>query len=1248
MTQNKPIKDVLAELLTHEERRVLDFKSADYLLKGDHPRGEFLKDILAMVNTPRDESAFIVLGVEKKPGLAPVVVGLPQCRDERYYQDAIRDKISPTPQLVFHAVDWEGKTVGLLELPCEQKGPFLARADLGAVNAGVIYWRRGSTTAPVVDSTDYERVVGWHRGSTLAHEAPSSSPEWQRFCEFARIDEIERVFVLAAWRLSPDVLQVADGLSAAPWLAVIDFDTGSDVSGLLAALRPRLQRWRRVHEVVLGDKPSINPEHATYWYFAAGQKSRAKTMPSQAGYKPWVHMYGRDLGRQIESVAEKVGLLPVTVVFLVEGAAYGESRPFFRNVINEAYTSFGDRVRFAICTSRGSVENTDFEEFGGAVQNFELAPEDLARGAERAFSSDGRLGDVIPWEIPGRAGIPVQVESDKRPWLEEELEILHSHSGIAEPPDAGAFLRGRQVSWPELAHHDDVERDTAPRIQQQLRVDLGLTPQQSPGTLRHSLYHEPGAGGTTLARRLVWNLRNDVPCVVVKRSTPLETADRIRYIHDLTALPVLILVEGRDVGENQIDELYTHLKSQAISCVILQVFRGFYSDGSSRQLTRDRNPRANNLQTKLSTVEAALFAERFSRATQGRRVALERLAKADGSERQPFFFGLYAFNENFTGLRSFVSERLIAASPEQRRILLFLSLAYHYGHSSLSPQMFATDLGVPVDESVDLVKALLPKQLGLLVREGTHWRPAHDVLGLEIIRQILNPAGGDPRVWKQNLAERSLEFARFCRGTVNDPSDEVVGIIHRTFLLRESRSYIGREGGNYAKLIEDIPSVDDRLHLLNSLAEIFPNDAHIWAHLGRFVYRERDPGEALRLIDRSIELSPDDPLLYHMKGMALRELSYQALRAWKEERTDEALAKAIGLMELAAEQFGKSREGASHDEHGYVSHIQMLLQLLETAQMVFGGGELGRARVRESAHAFLRDALDSAEGLLELVRLMQEGERASEYVLKCAADLDAIYGNFSAALQAWDSLLSRQGVYKPTIRRQIVRAHLSRSGRRWSDIPQDSLRRLVDLLDQNILEEPGEERNVRMWVQAVRRLSPPQPIERVAARVGYWKANSNSVDAAFYLYVLHMLRAIEGSVTARREAEDALVECKRRSRMQRNRQISFEWLGPGTGMRRLVHQSELGMWDESQDFWRKSDLLSRVTGRVISIRGPEAGDLELPGGVVAFFIPGRAKILKGRDENARVTLFLGFAYDGPRAWEVKLASSAHDDQTGVA
>jgi len=524
----------------------------------------------------------------------------------------------------------------------------------------------------------------------------------------------------------------------------------------------------------------------------------------------------------------------------------------------------------------------------------------------------------------------------------------------------------------------------------------------------------------------------------------------------------------------------------------------------------------------------------------------------------------------------------------------------------------------------------------------------HDLVAHEILRQSLNPAGDDPRIWKQNLTHWAKEFADFCRSAVDTPSAEIVELVHRCFVNREAKSFVGKEESRasaaYSRLLEDVPSQDERMAILKYLTELFPDDAHLWAHLGRFVYREMKSRDAIGYIDRSIELSPEDPLLYHMKGMALRSFAYDLLDGWKKDRNELLLTEAINLIAQAGTQFEKSREGNGHDEHGYVSHIQMLLRLLDAAQIVHGGSDGGIAQIvaKRSKDLFLRDALDTAEGLLELVRLMQEGERESEYVTRCAANLDSLYGNYAAALKAWDTLLSRQDVYKPSIRRQIIGAYLSRKKRLWNEVSQDHIRRSVQLLEQNMLEEPGEERNIRMWVQAVRRVMPPRAIDSVVARVAYWKANSASVDAAYYLYVLHAVMALEGSPVARRQAEEALVECKRRSRLQRNRSVSFEWFGTGVGIQRLVHQSEMGAWDSAREFWKGTDRLSRVGGRVASIRGPEAGEIELPGGLSAFFVPGKSDLAKGRDENVRVTLFLGFAYDGPRAWDVRRIGGNED------
>lgn len=154
-------------------------------------------------------------------------------------------------------------------------------------------------------------------------------------------------------------------------------------------------------------------------------------------------------------------------------------------------------------------------------------------------------------------------------------------------------------------------------------------------------------------------------------------------------------------------------------------------------------------------------------------------------------------------------------------------------------------------------------------------------------------------------------------------------------------------------------------------------------------------------------------------------------------------------------------------------------------------------------------------------------------------------------------------------------------------------------------------------------------------RVSYWKTNSLEIDAVYYLYVLYAVQAIEGSVLALPPMNENVDECRRRARLRPNRTGSFEWIGLGHRLQRLVHYTELGAWDPSRDFWENAHRLARLRGTIVSIPGPEGGVVQLESGIRAFFVPGKSGHMRGRDENRAVTLYLGFSLDGPRAWEVQ-------------
>jgi len=214
---------------------------------------------------------------------------------------------------------------------------------------------------------------------------------------------------------------------------------------------------------------------------------------------------------------------------------------------------------------------------------------------------------------------------------------------------------------------------------------------------------------------------------------------------------------------------------------------------------------------------------------------------------------------------------------------------------------------------------------------------------------------------------------------------------------------------------------------------------------------------------------------------------------------------------------------------------------------------------------------------------------------------------------------------------------LARCGRRWDKLPGKNLQRALELLEQNVQEEPADDRNIRLWIQGARFLANPPSVKLAAERVAYWRSNGDSLDAVYYIYVLHSLQAIAGSTLAGDRALRALEECRNRARFRRDSTRSFEWLGVGQGLKQLVHQDMLGEWDREADFWAKTGQLRRSEGVVSSISGPQAGEIELAGGLKAFFVPGVAGLVFGRGQNVRVTFFLGFSDEGLRAWSVERA-----------
>jgi hypothetical protein len=829
--------------------------------------------------------------------------------------------------------------------------------------------------------------------------------------------------------------------------------------------------------------------------------------------------------------------------------------------------------------------------------------------------------------LPMRSGAPYSIGAKDHNWLEEEFEIVHREAWESGPNSPDEFRKGAAITWRDLHFNHDCTRDLTRSVRQQ--VDEDLNKHQ---ITRINVFHRPGAGGTTVVRRVVWDLHDRYPCLVLRRHPTTDAADRVTRVYAMTGNSVLVLIDGNVYDDQLTDDLYKQLKARQTPAVLLCVRRRF-----------DQPPgiglRSFWLPEALSRKEADIFRAVFIAAAPHREPQLLALRSDLGQECSAFYFGLTAFGREFVGLQSYVSSRLDDIGPKAKQVMIFLAIAHHYAQQGLPPQSFAGLLGFSRGETLQLERVLPQPLQDLLVRtETADWRMAHDLFAEECLSLLLTPGGASTSgAWQQHLSEWAIAFVRFSRGEHQIPGERALDLIRDTFITRERADLLASEvavGSRYAPLLEDIPIPIGKENVLRALTDAFPDEAHFHAHLGRFYGLQGKHVESQQALERALRIDENDSTLHHMLGMAIR---YQVndLRAARSP-----LQEVVAAAKNASAAFEKSRLMNPDNEHGFISEIQLLAHVLDYA-VKHTGRTVAALTSDPTTDPYLREALDRGEYLLAQVRVIRQGERPSNYEVDCRNRLTALYGDHKTAISGWFNLLQRTGIAKAPVRRQIVWAILASHGGDWSKLkstPAD-LDRVFKILTENVNESYKDEQSFRLWLRVQRLLKNPQPLDRLIELTNYWRMNAGSIESAFYLYVLRVLSCLEGpSPISKRDAENAIEECRHLARGNRTRVHTIEWLGPGMGIGQLVHDTDLGEWVD--DFRANRHLLVRLSGRITDYNSPQSGSVVIEGtGLTAFFVPAHGGY-RGEDVNRLVTFYLGFRYEGLKAWDVRPREAA--------
>ncbi|RKN43021.1 hypothetical protein [Streptomyces hoynatensis] len=1013
-----------------------------------------------------------------------------------------------------------------------------------------------------------------------------------------------------------DLFLVADAVAGKPelaalahcgWSAVIDLDPDSDESGLAGVVRPELAERRHV-SMFGANRPQVPPAGATSWLMAAGWHSRDEpAAESDADWRRGGHL--QRVRRLVDDTHEGTPHQAAAVLCLRSGR---RDREIDRvaEYIDERYGGIAVRLDLAQAPAVGGI---DLDAFFSVVAE-SLPPADRSAMPSLPALDGGRWH--LSWSDLHRLSVDLEVLHS---------EILSDSQSSAQPRDG--FWRGRPPTWQELEARVDVARSAYPSLLEEIEQRLG---DHQLATVR--LNHSPGAGGTTLARRVAWDLHRAYPTVLL-RTYSETTADRIDEIYQETGRPALVVAESAVLPEYDCDELTHSLAQRNTRAVLLWVNR--------TNVARDRRQGTHQVVDPLRSPERERFLDEFRRraTTDRARQRLDDFAAGTANvvaaqELSPFFFGLCVYEERFEGIASYVRNHLAELSPRQKELARHLALITRYGQEAGLPvDMVESWMGRERPRFAELSEADLHDLLGpdlrhLVVARGRTLRLLHPLIAEEVLK-------GEADGARYSLGQISVDFIRKTTEYLGPDNSTTAFLLNELFIRRTSWSPEKRKADNFSELVESMPE-EAGARVFEQLTEQCPNNAHFWNHRGRYdIYKVRaDFGRAEGYVLKAVEKSKGrDATHLHTLGMVRRfwienELKELARDGGK-HTPEELLASVEPLFDRAMEAFADAARHQRNTDYTWSTPIQLIAHVVERLWRASGEGSFADFVAGNAPSAlWATEQLARAEELLDNLR---NTNAEGKYYHLLNNQLTELYGDIERLVEQWQEL-RRRGRQHPEVDLAIARTLYAQSGRDWSRISEEQARTIAEMVEGSVTSGRATDADLRLWFQSYRRL-PEYSETNAMERLGWFASEKNSLDANYYLYILHFLIWLRGDARDQERIRYYLEECKRLGRQHR-RQWSFEWLGKESRPHPLVHFSELGRQRFGPtSFWSHPQPLARVRGVIEEIHGPQSGRLRITNGrLPAFFTP-RNRFRETRDVNAAVEFYLGFSYEGLRAWE---------------
>ncbi|XP_072525553.1 sterile alpha motif domain-containing protein 9-like [Salminus brasiliensis] len=1160
-------------------------------------------------------------------------------------------------------------------------------------------------------------------------------------------------YIIVTNKAHPEQLQHLQFMTMMKTFCVLDFDPDSAVSGCCSNYRKvRIANLHKPSQFN-GDAEhlmkSLNLYKQTSWIFCNGREDLDVEFEKPLTPKEWLIKRAGEVQEMISFFCNPETLQrgKFLVIFLLLSPVEAMIDPIIHTFMS-FYTNLGGAQNImSICTSENIFQKwkdfiqakSDNDISGQSIYELELSE---INGTVLSLEQNSHMINRLLPSVDGSSVILKKMDEDLMPALDilcqnqcenvfdEDSKEFEDFKITTE----AEFYRGEKVKWWNFYFSEIfqakpfIKRDKYGKLKGMIRAQIKS---HSSTCVLLNLFHHPGCGGTTLAMHVLWSLRNEFRCAVLKDNTVCKE----EVAHEVTHLlrcgkseqsfktPVLLLVESSEEEVESTHELQRNLRKNIGEIDAFAIILNCIRSNNPKDRFKNTSTESEFITTEFTLKEQDAF-----------KTKLEELQEIHQKPENFYSFMIMKHNFSQDYVKNVASNILkdIVIESRQSQLLAILALLNSYvSESAISIPLCEDFLGIKnalwgresVLEKMEPYKCLL---IEFTVEEyGVYkaMRFVHQSMALGCVK-ILEE---EHKCTRSDIVLNMLHYDLFFKRCIGQ--DLLVRDMKSMLITRQRRTEGDEKDTLFSPLIEDIITGHDGLAKIQNIFTaassrldkdfVIPqalarhfylneknfDQAKYWANAARVIKENSYTVDTVGQVSRSELRHKLDSKRLENKPVTPEELQQYlelAESARKAFKRAQLLAKTDDAPEFQEEPYRKG----SYNISGYMGEIDIAMTVFDIIKKLpffdscgfmknhyihsFLRGKIPISHVpttdNETNHkflsilkeyepnlAFMKAQVKDAFDFLEMYfTYMKEKGADKERELKNRKRIFEHYHVYVSLFCSTPEEVQKEKKQNPklSLNLEIEECRMFLEGKKADSFPgllqyledkAETVQKIAEkysfIYQKAVTKTTKDKTNHLLSHIILKLLKPKSPLAKKEKEL-FDLLNEILQDVGtqhqhpepYYLALLLHWPGRKVTSTAIATYVENIRKCSRMqfSHMYRARAtIPHFFLGKYDGLNKLVPKAALDKHfknvRERNVLWQKGEIFTfqEITNELLRVSGTiEQGDLYTKYG--ALKIPVRPVYiggLRGGCSTERVSFYIGFAIDGPLAYDIKYEES---------